>query len=262
MAIDLGCDEGGNKDYLVVSAQFGINGEAKKLKDKWKERLPAKLPYFHSKDFKNRTNGSFAKAGLSMGDRKRLLSDLASYIHRYLIASISISVHISEYNSLTTQDFRSRSGSAYAISVNACLLIAYEQASKRGLKTEFNILMESGHRNSNQVAQILESLRRVPAEVQANAGPEVIPDLRILSVGIGEKKDHPILQAADMAAYSRWQGQIKGSTTIWNALAKRRPPSMYRHLHVHLSPDVIKQFAASGARAFINNRRNRAKNND
>lgn len=39
-----------------------------------------------------------------------------------------------------------------------------------------------------------------------------------MTVGLGSKKDHPILQTADMLAYSEWQKLTHGDREIWEAL--------------------------------------------
>jgi hypothetical protein len=63
VAVDLGYDESGAGDILLVSVQVGITEQAKKLKRHWKSRL-GNLEFFHSKDFGNYSHGVFAKAGL------------------------------------------------------------------------------------------------------------------------------------------------------------------------------------------------------
>jgi hypothetical protein len=262
VAIDLGYDEGGSGDRLLVSVQIGVTGNARKLKKMWKERLPPRLPYFHSKDFGNRAGGVFTKADLGMAARKRLLSDLTSIIHRHLIAAVTASISIGEYDSLTTQDFRSRVGTAYAFAVNACLLCAYALVVEKNLKPEFNVLIENGHRNSNQVAQILDRLQKIPAEIQANSGEDVIPDLRLLSVGWGGKGDHPILQAADMMAYSEWQGiRESGDPRMWHAIKRAAPPSQYSIYRIDCNAELIREFVSNGTKAFIRKQRKKVRAN-
>lgn len=39
-----------------------------------------------------------------------------------------------------------------------------------------------------------------------------------MNIGLGSKPDHPILQAADMLAYSEWQKMSGGDPTIYDAL--------------------------------------------
>jgi hypothetical protein len=258
VAIDLGYDEGGSGDKLLVSVQIGITEQAKKLKRKWK--LPGGLPYFHSKDFGVYNGGVFTKAGLGRKARERLVGQLGTAIRQHLLFAVTARISISQYESLTSQLFRSKYGTAYGFAVNACLLCAYGLVTDHGHNPEFNILIERGHRNAEQIAQILEGLQKVPAEVQRTAGDNVIPDLRILTTGLGEKKDHPILQAADMVAYSEWQGLRRADPTIWNAINRGSGP--YHTGRVLLGAEAIKMFASEGANSLIRKQRKRAKFHD
>ncbi len=153
MAVDLGMDEGGdNADKLLVSVQVGITEPAKRLKRQWKARLREAndLEYFHSKDFGNRTGGIFSKAGIYGDDRRLLLKDLAGLVHTHLLFGATTRIKVSEYNKLTTQDFRSQIGTAYSFGIDMCLCLAYLVVTEMGIKPEFNILVERGHRNSEQ----------------------------------------------------------------------------------------------------------------
>jgi hypothetical protein len=54
MAIDLGYDESGSGDTLLVSVQLGVTEQAKKLKRKWRAKLrAADVEYFHANEFDN-----------------------------------------------------------------------------------------------------------------------------------------------------------------------------------------------------------------
>ena len=222
MAIDIGIDEGGdNRDTLLVSAQFGITADARKMKNAWRSRLPMGLPYFHSIDFGNYTGGVFTKAGLNRAARGELLNDLCRFTHQRLLSSVTMRVSISKYESLTTQDFRSQHGTAYSYAVDLCLLAAYAVIKDFGAKPEFNILIEDGHRNSNQAALILERIKGHSENPLWQYFEDSVTDLKILTAGLGSKKDHPILQSADMLAYSEWQKISRGDPTIWKALHRR-----------------------------------------
>src|SRR5438093_13715818 len=112
MAFDLGYDESGSSDILIVSVQVAVIEQAKKLKRQWKARLADanNLKHFHSKDFGNYKGGVFSKAGLSRKQRHELLNDLAKLIHRHVLAGISARVSISEYDRINQLDskFRAR----------------------------------------------------------------------------------------------------------------------------------------------------------
>ncbi len=261
MAIDLGYDEGGSGDTLLVSAQVGITDQAKKFKKEWKRRLvdANDLPYFHSVDFDNYTGGVFTKAGLNRNERGELLGDLCDFVHDRLLFSVTARVSISEFNSLSDQVTRSRHGTAYGFAINMCMLTAYILVKKLSLQPHFNILVEAGHRNSNQVAQILEGLRRFLPEIAANRA-DVIPDIRVLSAGLGSKKDHPILQAADMVAYSRWLHMCGGDHTIWNAL--RKEPRRYQNGYFECNRALIEMWVGEGKASYIKRQRKRGQKSE
>jgi hypothetical protein len=261
MAIDLGYDEGGSGDTLLVSAQVGITEQAKKLKKEWKRRLwdANDMPYFHSVDFDNYTGGAFTKSSLDRDERSELLGDLCGLIHDRLLFSITARVSIKEFNSLSDQVTRSRHGTAYGFAINMCMLTAYILVKKLNLQPHFNILVEAGHRNSNQVAQILDGLHRFLPEIAAKRA-DVIPDIRVLSAGLGSKKDHPILQAADMVAYSRWLHIRGGDHTIWNAL--RKNPRTYRNGYFECNRELIEMWVGEGKASYIKQQRKRAQKNE
>ena len=94
MAFDLGYDESGSGDILIVSVQVAITEQARKLKRQWKSRLGlANLKHFHAKDFGNYTGGVFTKAGLNQAARHELVNDLAKLIHRHVLANHSACEH-------------------------------------------------------------------------------------------------------------------------------------------------------------------------
>jgi len=245
VAIDLGFDEGGSGDDLLVSVQLGIIKQAKKLKKSWSKRLPEGLPFFHSKDFGNYEGGIFTKANLKRSERSKLLGDLCGFIHDRLIAGITVRISISKYDRLTTQTFRSRHGTAYGFAVNMALMGAYAVCQELGIKPEFNILIEDGHRNSTQVSNILAGLRDLPDRLRELFKDKIMYDLRILTAGLGGKADHPILQCADMLAYAEWQGISNSDPEIWNAL--RRNPR-YKMLRALCDDELITEFVSEGVR--------------
>ena len=258
MAVDLGFDEGGDDDKLLVSVQVGITEPAKRLKRQWRARLrdANNLEYFHSKDFGNRTGGIFSKAGLFGKDRQVLLNDLAGLVHNHLLFGATTRIKVSEYNRLTTQDFRSQLGSAYSFGIDMCLCLAYAIVTEMGVKPEFNILIERGHRNSEQAAQIIAEVQKIPQGMIA-AHPDKLIPIKILTAGLGDKKDHPILQSADMVAYSDWQGLSNCDPAIWDAL--HRPGVRYKTYRLHGNEELIREFVSEGPNPYIRKQRKRAK---
>ena len=215
MALSIGYDEGGSGDILLVSVQVGITEQAKKLKQKWKQRLNG-VPYFHSIDLWNFQSGVFTDSGLGRAERSALLSNLADLIHDRLIIGLTAKISTKEYLAHTTNHFRSQHGTAYTYCVTTLILMTYLLMKQRGIRTEFNILIENGHRNAMQAVQILDRYK-VPQ-------PVPVPDFKILSVGLGSKVDHPILQAADMLAYCKHQQHTHGDTEIYKALHRIGSP--------------------------------------
>ncbi len=203
------------------------------------------MPYFHSKDFGNYDKGVFAKTGLERRDREVLLGDLCELIHDRLVVGLTVRISIGEYERLTTQVFRSRHGTAYGFAVNMALMGAYAAVKEMGVKPEFNILIEDGHRNANQVANILTGLRDFPDRFRELFKDQIIFDLRVLTSGLGTKKDHPILQCADMLAYAEWQSLSEGDPAIWNALRSR---PHYKMLRIKCDDVLIKEFVDEGVR--------------
>jgi hypothetical protein len=172
-----------------------------------------------------------------------LLGDLSKLIHRHLLFAVTAGVSLKEYEANTTHKFRSQMGTAYAFLIDMCLLSAHAFLDEFRLKSDFNILIESGHRNAGQVAQILTQLKNLPASVTP------LP-IRILTAEFGEKRDHPILQSADMVAYSDWQGGSNGDPTLWNAL---HPKGIrYRTWRVKCDAALIRMFVeGDGPERFV-----------
>jgi len=233
MAVDLGYDESGSGDVLIVSAQGGVSEQVRGMNRLWKQRLRS-LKYFHSKEFNNLSYGIFTDTGLDRSARKALLRDLSKLIRRHLLFSVTASVSLKEYETLTTPAFRSRMGTAYGFLIDMCMLLAHARCEiEFGYKSEFNMLVEQGHRNAEQVAQILAIVSKIPEELLP------LP-IKLLTTGLGKKEDHPVLQAADMAAYSHWQSWNNGDSTIWKALYK--PGNRYRSWAVKCDKELIRTF--------------------
>ena len=85
-----------------------------------------------------------------------------------------------------------------------CLLCTHALLNELRLPSEVNILIEGGHKNSNQAAQILGELQRVPVEILP------LP-VKILTAGLGCKDDHPILHTRCDSEAPHFQGFIFGN---------------------------------------------------
>lgn len=202
MAVDLGYDEGGANDTLLVSVQIATTEQAKKLKRHWKAAL-GNVEYFHSKDLWNFTSGVFSLAGLERKQREELLKRLRKIIHRHLALGVTAKISKKLYDSLTTNEFRSRWGTAYSFAINMLMLCAYLEFTTDRDESKYpwppvdaNVLIEDGHRHSRQALEIVQAGKELPKEHRF---------VNVLTAGLGSKQAHPILQAADMLAYAEWQ---------------------------------------------------------
>jgi hypothetical protein len=212
MAVDLGYDESGEVggDVLVVSMQVGFTEKVRRMNKLWKKELErAKIPFFHSKDYDNYTGGVFRD--LPRRRRKLLLEGLGQLARLRFEIGITTTLSQSRYMAMTDNDWRSKWATPYSFAVAMLTLSAQIYVEHMNLGYEVNVLVESGHRNAGQVLDIMKTLADTPKM------PGITP-LKILSYGLGSKKDHPILQAADMLAFSEWQSILNGDREIYDAL--------------------------------------------
>jgi hypothetical protein len=208
--LDIGIDEGGAKNTLLTSAQFGSTASMRRVNRLWKKALnESGVTFFHSKDFGNFDHGVFA--GLSSSARRRLLKYLARLIQKYACAGITASLDIDLYQSETTPEFRSKWGTAYSFAIQMTLLAVYlHLKSIRREQEGVNILIARGHRNEGQVMVQLQEIK------------EGNPYLNVKTCGTASMRDFGILQAADMMAYGIWQLRSDGDLEIFNALRASR----------------------------------------
>jgi hypothetical protein len=231
MAVDLGYDESGADDTLLVSAQMAVTEQAKKLKRQWKSAL-GNVEYFHSKDLWNFTSGVFTAAGLDRKQREQLLKALGKIIHRHLSLGITAKISKKLYDALTeTSEFRSRWGTHYTFAVNMIMLASHLEFPLPRGPTDVNVLIEDGHRHSAQALQVVQDVKNVPVNLRY---------VTVLTAALGSKKHHPILQAADMLAYAEWQEITRRDSSL-NPIMYRET-SRYRTALIDCNEDVIKTF--------------------
>lgn len=240
MAIDLGYDESGHGDRLLISMQLAITDQAKKLKRQWDKRLKKdSIPYFHAKEFSNYSYGVFA--GLDRAQRLKLLNNLSKLSQQHLSIGITAKITKTAYDKRTTQPFRSRWGTAYTFAIQMLVASAYLYAEHRNLQPEFNILIEDGHKHSQQALQSLQETKK--------AGLVFAIPSRILTLGLGSKVDHPILQAADMLAYSEWRNmQHADDLAIYQAMHPVN--STYQPEFIDFDGELV-EAVTSGAEAWL-----------
>jgi hypothetical protein len=123
---------------------------------------------------------------------------------------ITVKLTKSHFDQKADAAFKSRWGTAYTFSIQLLVACGYLYADRVGLEPRFNILIENGHNHSSDALRRLEDTKK--------AGIESAIPARILTVGLGAKAEHPILQAADMLAYSEWEKMNGKDSLIFEAL--------------------------------------------
>jgi hypothetical protein len=236
MAFDFGYDEGGADDTLLVSVQIALTEQARKFKWHWKSAL-GNVEYFHSKELWNFTSGVFTAAGLDRQQREQLLKNLRKVIHRHLALGVTAKISKKLYDSLTTNEFRSRWGTAYSFAINMLMLCAYlehhkgrDEESYPWPPVDANILIEDGYRHSKQALEIVQDGKNLPKEKRF---------VTVLSAALGSKPDHPILQAADMLAYAEWKEISERPSDLHFVLYS--PTSQYRAARFECTAKVIEE---------------------
>jgi hypothetical protein len=212
--IDIGIDESLSppSPKLVVSAIVGNTARMRKLDTEWKRDLAdSRVDYFHAKDHWN----TFAKPyhGISTERRRNLLGQLVGHIHHRFLFAVSAIVDQAEYRSHASERFRSQYGSPYGFAFQMLMTCIFVELTKQRRENQpVNILIEDGHKNSEQAIGFI-------AEKKKREG-----GLTIASHGVGGKRDNPILQAADMLAFGVCEFHAKG----YSDFAARLAPPKFR----------------------------------
>jgi hypothetical protein len=218
--IDWGMDESGdpNQKMLVVSAVIGQSSRMRKLERRWLIDLERYgVDYFHARKHWNLSAGCYHH--ISVRKRKELLAGLSASIGKYCVASLGAEISISEFEASVSPRFKNTFGSAYAYGVNLLLVMTRLLLGRTSdTHQAINILIEDGHRNANQAIEQISIWGQKPGAV-----------LKISSCGLGDKKSHPILQAADLIAYGWWQFKSGTDPRMFSALRVGAPrlPAMF-----------------------------------
>jgi hypothetical protein len=216
VVIDLGIDESGKSgDKLIVSALLGQTALMAKMKSKWSKDIGvAGVDFFHAKEHWNKKSKAYH--GLSMTKRKSLLKSLAPHIGKYAGLSIGVEIDLRDFEARATPRFKNTFGSAYAFGIHLMLVVLrLHLEAKKATHEGINILIEEGHKNSRQAIDQIVSWKSRPGTV-----------LKITSEGLGNKRDNPILQAADMVAYGWWQFKSTKDKRIFRAVKHSSPRLM------------------------------------
>ncbi|HEY1801893.1 MAG TPA: hypothetical protein VGG46_13240 [Terriglobales bacterium] len=246
MAVDMGFDESGSHDILLLSVQVGVVQKARRMKTAWKTLLrEAKIPFFHSVDYGNFSKGIFKH--LSRDERQELLSSLSGNLRKRMLFGITGKVTISNWNSKTDPKFRGEWAAAYSFAMQMLMLETRVILEKLRVGYDVNILLEDGHKNAGQAINILRSIK----EKNKHRPEDAV--LNILTEGLGSKTDYPILQAADMLGYSEWQSLIQSNREIYDALHVKgsRYFTVYMDMDKHLVDPALEIAKRSDAAKAI-----------
>jgi hypothetical protein len=213
IVIDIGIDESKSppSPLLVLSAIVGNTGSMRKLDKEWKRDLSASgVDYFHAKDHWNFQAAPYHDIGRI--ERQKLLERLVSHTQHRFRFGVSAMVDEAEYRANASQRFQSQQGSPYAFAFQILMvLVSIELSRQRRFNQPINILIEDGHNNAMQVIELIE------AKKKRGGG------LTVATHGLGGKKDNPILQSADLLAYSVSEYYSKGQSDFLSRLA---PPEL------------------------------------
>ncbi len=210
--IDCGVDESDRDGTLVVSAILAKTLAMKRLTHRWSADLRAKnVEFFHAKEHWNLKAKPYH--GLSMNGRRELLDSLCGHISNCIEFGVSVEINQAEYETGTSDRFRSHFGSSYTMAIQILLIEIHRDLWQRKQTNEsVNILLEEGP----HIYQAMELLEKGNKD-----NPEAF--VRINSVGMGSKKGNPILQAADLLAYGWGEYRKENSSLMLSKIAAHRP---------------------------------------
>jgi hypothetical protein len=196
-----------NSDLVVAGFVASVDQWAQ-FAEKWKKVLDEyDLPYFHFLEFN--------KQHVSLEQRTQILSSLIKIITECVVLAVSSRISPSEYESLTTPNFRNKYGNAYSLGVMGCITDAGFRLKGRSYDyQELSVYLEQGHPNMNQALNLLRTFKVSYEEPDLSAfrpghvtqlildKDELQPFVKIGTIGMGDRHTMRPLQAADMLAYS------------------------------------------------------------
>lgn len=213
--IDIGIDESQSGPILILSAIVGNTGMLSKLNAEWKRELvQAGVDYFHATEHWN--GRSKAYHGLGSIERDALLDRLICHLQSRFMFGATVVIDEAEYKSVSSERMRSQYGSAYGFGFqNLMMLVLLELTKLKKQNQPVNILIEQGHRNCGQAIGFIRHKK------QLNSAK----GLRIGNFGVGDKREYPLLQAADLIAFGMCEFEVKGESDF----AARAVPRKYRN---------------------------------
>lgn len=217
VVIDIGIEESKFNNLLVVSAIVGQTSKMKKLSRGWGDDLSANgVDCFDAKEHWNKRSKAYHQ--LSTTKRKSLLRKLVSHIHQRASFGMSVCIDVPEYESVTSERFRSQWGSAYSFAIQILIILIHiELGNRNNLHGAVNVLIEDGHANSQQ---IMETVKKANKKSDEDVNGYW---LKLGSYGLGGKACNPILQAADLLAYCTCQTHSGRYSAIHRSLVWRSP---------------------------------------
>ena len=197
-------DESGHNDKLLVMGGFVSTPE------KWLEfskecdliKAHFHIPYIHAAElFSPKSTRHYGH--LNLGRRREVLGCLMSAIIDHAELSAAVTVIPRLYDSLTTNQWRSKHGSSYAGCVNGFLigLVGYLDISQ-GETLALNLFLEDGHAHANEAEEMIRDYKAFydESDVPVLGGPaETV--LSIGDYGLIEKGTASPLWAADLICY-------------------------------------------------------------
>ena len=234
IALEMYADEsfrGKESDIVLAGFVSSIDAWAN-FSTLWKKRLEQdNHSHFHAARFRSKHSRLFA--ALSIHQRAQLLDDLLALIKDHAMVGVSCTINQRDYKSMTTPEFRSRYGSAFAVATAGCFYQAARFIESTGAPCdELSVFIEDGHTHGSGAVDLLLyakeqakgiDLDSVPTGTMVFGKPEPMKPLGIGSVGMGSKLTMRPLQAADILAYCTFSQPDHWSAGVLDRIAKSVP---------------------------------------
>lgn len=212
--LDVYLDEsfGPDKDRLVAAGFVSSIDRWAVFSSVWRREVldKYKIPYLHMSEFRHPDNRHYRH--LSQSNRAELLSLAIKIISDHVDFSVISDIRPSIYKRLTTPEFRSQHGTAYAAVVTGCIYAAEQHLRKRAsVKPELNIYIEDGHANADEVFLAIRKYKRyleiddlsgIGRSIEYIGKPDDPYATSLGNIALGSKDKMLPLQAADLLAYS------------------------------------------------------------
>jgi len=202
-------DESGHDDKLLIMGGFVSTTEKWDRFSKECDLIKTyfNIPYIHATELFN-LKKSKCYGHLSLNSRKEVAGALMSAIIDHTEFSLIISIIPREYNLLTTQQWRSKYGSAYSTCITGIILGLIEHFSlyaDTDNTLTFSIYLEDGHKHSAEAEEEIRKYKTFSDDSESTDSKVIrsSPDLnlRIGKYGRLTKEMSPPLWASDLISY-------------------------------------------------------------